>query len=146
MSGSGSVTAPLTSERGAWAAKHLETDLVGWLTTVAPDGRVQSSAVAFFWDGATILLYSQPDTPKLRNIAANPRVSFALNTDVYGDHVLILEGTAAVDGTTPAWDANEAFSAKFRDAVVHWGGTDDQALVRSFSVAVRITPTRIRAW
>ncbi len=146
MSASASVTAPLASERGAWATEHLEKDLVGWLTTVAPDGRIQSSAVAFFWDGTTILLYSQPGTPKLRNIAANPSVAFTLNTDVYGDHVLIIEGTAVVDEGAPAWETNEAHSAKFREAVVHWGGTDDQEMVRSFSVAVRITPTRIRAW
>lgn len=146
MSSPASILAPLADQNGAWAAKHLETDLVGWLTTVAPDGRVQSSAVAFFWDGATILIYSQPNTPKLRNITANPSVAFALNTDAYGDHVLIIEGTAAVDVTAPAWEENEAHSAKFREAVVHWGGTDDQELVHSFSVAVRITPTRIRAW
>jgi PPOX class probable F420-dependent enzyme len=108
---------------------------------------VQTCALPiFFWDGATILLYSQPDTPKLRNVAAHPGVAFTLNTDAYGDHVLIIEGTAAVDATAPAWDANEAFSAKFSEAVVHWGIGDVHEVARDFSVAVRINPTRIRAW
>jgi len=31
--------------------------------------------VWFLWNDGSILLYSQPDTPKLRNIAANPRVA-----------------------------------------------------------------------
>ena len=63
---------------GAWAREHLASDIVGWLTTVAPNGTPQSSVVAFLWDGESVLLYSQPDAPKVRNIAANPRVAFHL--------------------------------------------------------------------
>ena len=68
----------LASEDGAWAREHLATDVVAWLTTVAADGTPQSSPISFLWDGPTIFFYSQPDTPKLRNLARSPRVSFTL--------------------------------------------------------------------
>ena len=73
-------------------------------------------------------------------------MAFTLNTDAYGDHVLIIEGTAAVDERAPAWDANDAFAAKFGEAIVHWAIGDVHEVARDFSVPVRITPSRIRAW
>ena len=135
----------LQAGSAAWGRAHLAGDIVGWLTTVAADGRVQSSPVSFLWDGEAVLIYSQPDTPKLRNILANPRVSFVLNTDAYGDHVLILEGTAELDASAPAWADNPAMVAKYREPLAHWE-LDEAETSRDFSVAIRIRPTRVRAW
>lgn len=135
----------LEAESAAWARRHLVEDVVGWLTTVAADGRVQSSPVSFLWDGETVLVYSKPDAPKIRNIAANPQVSFGLNTDKYGDHILVLEGTAEVDAAAPPWSSNPAMIAKFREPLRHWE-LDEAETSRDFSVAIRIRPTRIRAF
>lgn len=135
----------LEAESAAWARRHLAEDVVGWLTTVAADGRVQSSPVSFLWDGETVLVYSKPDALKIRNIAANPQVSFGLNTDKYGDHILVLEGTAEVDAAAPPWSANPAMVAKFREPLRHWE-LDEAETSRDFSVAIRIRPTRIRAF
>ena len=79
--GDGPLIEALRHEDAAWAREHLETDVVAWLTTVAPDGRPQSSVVSFLREGDTILVYSEPDTPKLRNIAHSPQVSFHLQSD-----------------------------------------------------------------
>jgi PPOX class probable F420-dependent enzyme len=135
----------LEAESAAWARRHLAEDVVGWLTTVAADGRVQSSPVSFLWDGETVLVYSKPETPKLRNIAANPQVSFHLNTDEYGDQVLIIEGTAEVDASAPPWIDNPAMVAKYSEPLAHWE-LDEGETSRDFSSAIRIRPTRVRAW
>jgi PPOX class probable F420-dependent enzyme len=135
----------LTSQKGAWAAEHLATDVVGWLTTLAPDGRLQSSPISFLWDGRSILFYSKPDTPKLRNIAAHPQISFNLNSDTYADHTLVIEGIAAVDDTVLPSDVHPTYAAKFHAPLAHWE-MDEAQTAREFSVAVRITPVRIRAW
>jgi PPOX class probable F420-dependent enzyme len=135
----------LEAESGAWARRHLVEDVVGWVTTVAADGRVQSSPVSFLWDGETVLFYSKPDAPKIRNIAANPQVSFHLNTDKYGDNVLVFEGTAEVDTAAPSWIADPAMVAKFHEPLEHWE-LDEAETSRDFSVAIRIRPTRVRAW
>ena len=133
------------SEAGREAERHLRDDIVGWLTTVAPDGRPQSSVISFLWDGETILFYSKPDTPKLRNLAANPRVSFHLNSDPYGDHVVTVEGRAVVDEATPTSDVLPAYRAKYRAPLEHWG-MDEAETAREFSVPVHITPERFRVW
>lgn len=135
----------LEAESAAWARRHLVEDVVGWLTTVAADGRVQSSPVSFLWDGETVLVYSKPDALKIRNIVANPQVSFGLNTDKYGDHILVLEGTAEVDAAAPPWSSSPAMVAKFREPLGHWE-LDEAETSRDFSVAIRIRPTRIRAF
>jgi PPOX class probable F420-dependent enzyme len=145
MTGPQDVYAPLDAEAGAWAREHLAADVVGWLTTVAPDGRLQSSVVSFLWENRTILFYSQPNTPKLRNIAAHPQVSFNLNSDEYGDHVLVIEGLASLDADSPSSDAHPAYAAKYHDPLAHWE-MDEAKTARDFSVPIRIAPTRIRAW
>jgi PPOX class probable F420-dependent enzyme len=139
-----SVFEPLASPEGAWAAEHLEIDVVGWLTTVAVDGRVQSSPISFLWDGESILFYSKPATPKLRNIAAHPQVSFNLNSDTYADHMLVIEGIAAVDAAAMASDVHPAYLAKYHAPLEHWE-MDEAETAREFSVPVRIRPVRIRA-
>jgi PPOX class probable F420-dependent enzyme len=133
------------SEEGHLALEHLRDDIVGWFTTVASDGRPQTSVISFLWDGETILFYSKPDTPKLRNLAANPRVSFHLNCDPYGDHVVTVEGRAAVDPGAAASDAHPTYRAKYRAPLEHWG-MDEAETARDFSVPVRIVPERFRVW
>ena len=139
-------TDPTTSAVGeAWGREHLETDIIGWLTTRAPDGRLQCAPDSLRWEDGTILFYSRPDTPKLRNIAADPRVAFTLQSDPYGDHVLIVEGTARVDPDTLPSDRHPAYAAKYREPLAHWE-LDVAQTALDFNVPVRITPTRIRSW
>jgi PPOX class probable F420-dependent enzyme len=133
----------LRSDDAAWAREHLENDVVAWLTTVAPDGRPQSSVIGFLHDGDSIVFYSQPDTPKLRNIGHSPSVAFNLQSDPYGDHYLVIEGTAAVDGTIPPWDQNATYRAKYVEPLEHWD-MDEAQTARDFSVPIRITPRRVR--
>jgi PPOX class probable F420-dependent enzyme len=133
----------LEKDDAAWAREHLAADVVAWLTTVAADGRPQSSVISFLHDGSTIFFYSQPDTPKLRNIARSPLVSFHLQSDPFGDHLLILEGVAEVDPSIPPSDVHEAYRAKYRESLRHWG-MDEAATAADFSVPVRIRPTRVR--
>jgi PPOX class probable F420-dependent enzyme len=133
----------LAGDRGGWAREHLERDVVGWLTTVAADGRPQTSVISFLWDGGSIIFYSKPDTPKVRNIARSPRVSFHLQSDAYGDDVLTIEGTAEVDRSVPPSDVYAPYQAKYVEPLAHWK-MDEGQTARDFSVPIRIRPTRIR--
>ncbi len=134
-----------TDAGAAWAREPLETDLIGWLTTRAPDGRLQSSPVSFLWEDGTILFHSQPDTPKLRDITAHPQVAFTLQSDPYGDHAPIMEGEAVADPTTLPSDRHEVYAAKFREPLAHWG-LEVHRTALDFSVPVRIRPVRTRGW
>ena len=139
----GKLESALKRDAARWAREHLADDVVGWLTTVAPDGTPQSSPVSFLWEGETILVYSQPDTPKLRNIARSPQVSFNLQSDPFGDHLLIVEGTASEDRTVPPLDEHPTYLAKYREPLRHWE-LGEAETARDFSVPIRITPRRIR--
>ena len=137
------LSTALAKDGAGWAREHLAGDIVAWLTTVAPDGRPQSSIISFLHDGATIFFYSKPDTPKLRNLAHSALVSFHLETDPFGDHALIVEGTAEVDSSIPPSDVHEAYRAKYREPLVHWA-MDEAQTAQDFSVPIRVHPTRVR--
>ena len=139
----GPLTAALARDDAALAREHLELDVVAWLTTVAPDGRVQSSCISFLHDGADLFFYSQPNTPKLRNLAHSLFVSFHLQSDPYGDRLLIIEGSAAIDAAIPPMDVHERYRAKYTEPHAHWG-LDFAQTALDFSVPIRIRPTRVR--
>jgi PPOX class probable F420-dependent enzyme len=139
----GPLATALARDDAAWAREHLQRDVVGWLTTVAPDGRVQTSVISFLEDGDGLFFYSQPGTPKVRNIEHSPQVSFHLQSDPYGDHFLVIEGTAAIDPGIPPMDENERYRAKYREPHEHWE-LDFTETSRRFSVPIRIRPARVR--
>lgn len=133
----------LGRDEGAWAREHLERDVVAWLTTVAPDGRVQSSVISFLFEAGRLYFYSQPDTPKVRNLEHSPRVSIHLQSDPYGDHWLIVEGVGVIDRAILPLDANPGYVAKYTEPHAHWG-LDFTETARAFSVPIRIEPMRVR--
>ena len=139
----GPLAEALLRADAAWAREHLEKDIVAWLTTIAPDGRPQSSVISFLHEEGSILFYSQPATPKLRNIELSPKVSFHLQSDPYGDHYLVIEGTAAVDHSVPPSDRHAVYRAKYLEPHAHWE-MDLADVARDFSVPLRIVPTRVR--
>ena len=78
----------LTTRAGAAAARRLETELIVWLTTVTPDRPAPEPrrSGSCGRDGE-FLVYSLRDAPRIRNIAANPKVALNLNSDADGGDV-----------------------------------------------------------
>ena len=133
------------SPAGRWAAEHLADDIVAWLTTVAPDGTPQSSVICFLWERGSILFWSKPNVPRIRNIRLNPRVAFHLQSDPFGDHAFTLEGIACIEEDAPRSDEHGVYLAKYLEPYAHWG-MDAKQTADEFPVAIRVTPTRIRAF
>lgn len=133
-----------STEKGAKATKWLADDIVAWLVTVAPDGTPVPTPVWFWWDGETLLVFSQPDKPKLRHIAVNPRVALALPLDEVGDLRAVVTGDAAIDDAAPAAFELPGYIDKYRDEIARLGSTPEE-FSAAYSVAVRITPTGLRA-
>jgi PPOX class probable F420-dependent enzyme len=134
-----------STERGARVGARLRDELVAWLVTVAPDGTPVPTPVWFWWDGETLLLYSQPGKPKLRHIAANPRVAVALRTDALGDELVVITGEAGVDESAPAAFEMPDYLEKYRDEIARQGSNPEE-FSAAYAVPIRITPTRLRAW
>lgn len=121
------------------------TDLVGWLTTVAPDGQPQSSIVWHVVDGDDLVIYSRPDATRLVNLAANPLVAYNLRGDRRGDHMVTLEGRAMIDGSLPSPLGNPTYVAKYRAEILRLGWTPEW-YSSTFSTPIRLFVTRIRSW
>jgi PPOX class probable F420-dependent enzyme len=119
---------------------------VAWLTTVRADGQPQSSYVWFHFDGTDLLVFSQPDAGKIRNVRANPKVSFHLDGDGIGGRVLTIDADAELlDG-----DVDEArtadYLAKYDEAIRTQLKSTPEEIHAQFGAALRITPTRVRSW
>ena len=136
-------TLDASNPKHARADDKLRHEIAAWLTTVTADGQPQSTPVWFHWDGSTFLIYSQPDRPKVRNIAGNPRVSLHLVGDPDGEDVITVEGIAALDPTAPPVDALPPYVEKYRSAIEGFGWTPASMAV-DYSVAIRVRPTRFR--
>jgi PPOX class probable F420-dependent enzyme len=57
------------------AERRLRDEQEIWITTVRSDGQPQSSLVGFLWDGREVLVLSQPEAGKIRNLRDNPKVA-----------------------------------------------------------------------
>lgn len=133
-----------STKSGARALERLESERIGWMTTVNAGGQPQSSPLWFLWTGDEVFVYSQTTAPRLDNIAANPRVSFNLHTDPGGGSVASMEGTARIDPDGPLCSKNPPYVAKYGGMLTD-SGSDPTWMDREYPVAIRITPTRWRA-
>lgn len=132
-----------STEKGRRVDARLREDLVAWLVTVSPDGTPVPTPVWFLWDGTSLLVYSQRDKPKLRHVAANPRVALALRTDEHGDDVVVLTGDAVVDPSAPPCDQVPGYVEKYA-ALIARLGTDVPSFAGEYSVPITIRPTKLR--
>jgi PPOX class probable F420-dependent enzyme len=133
------------SEGDAHARNRLEHDMIGWLTSVTPDGQPQTFPIWFLWDAGEILVYSDRRAKRNLNIVANPRVSLHLADNGRGGDIVIVEGEARVDDATPPVTGNGAYLAKY-GAWIDEFLTSAEEMATIYNVPLRIRPTRGRAF
>ena len=85
---------PVHDSNLSWAevAVRLAVARNYWLTTTSPDGAPHAAPVWGAVIDHTLYLYSERNTRKARNLAADPRLVVHLES---GDDVVIVRGTAA---------------------------------------------------
>lgn len=133
------------SEADGRALERLRTDMIGWLTTVTPDGQPQTFPIWFLWEDGEILVFSDRRARRNRNIAANARVSLHLNDNGRGGDVVVLEGEARVDAATPAVPDHPGYLAKYGAWIDEYLSSPDE-MATVYNVPIRIRPTRGRAF
>jgi len=133
------------SESDIHALERLATDMVGWLTTVTPDGQPQTFPIWFLWEDGEALIFSDRRAKRNVNIAANPRVTLHLNDNGEGGDVVVLEGEARVDDKTPPVPTHAPYLAKYGEWInAHLNSAEEMATI--YNVPIRIRPTRGRAF
>jgi PPOX class probable F420-dependent enzyme len=130
---------------GERAARRLRDSLMGWLTTVSPAGTPQPVPVWFLYeDDGTVLLYSRPNTPKLRNLDASPRASLHLDGNGQGGDIVVVLGDAAVTSERPASEVPE-YVEKY-GAFIARNAWTPESFAADYSVPLRIEATGLRGW
>lgn len=132
-----------TSTYGMRVAQRLNDEIIIWLTTVRDDGAPLPSPVWFLWDGEAVLIYSKPNTPKLRNIARSQLVTLNFDGDGQGGNIIVLNGTAQIDPAVPPANRDAAYLAKYEAGIAGIGMTPE-SFAAGYSVAIRVTPTSVR--
>jgi len=127
------------------ALERLRTEMIGWVTTVTPEGQPQTMPIWFLWDGETALIYSDRRAKRNANVRANPRVTLHLNDDGSGGDVVVIEGEARIDDAAPALPANADYVAKYRSWIADGFNTPEE-MAEIYNVPLRIVPTRGRAF
>ena len=132
-----------STEFGQRAERRLHEEKLAWLTTVDAKGTPQPIPVWFLWDGAdSVLIYSRPDTPKLRAIERNPRVSLNLDGNGSGGDIVVAVGDAAVSDDPPAHELPD-YVEKYAPLIERNRWTPE-SFAAEYSVPIRIRVTRIR--
>lgn len=111
------------------AQQRLQTAPNIWLATVRPDGSPHLIPIWFVWIENKLYVCTARNSVKARNVAANPKVSLALED---GSNPLVLEGSGAIREETPPEVAAE-FQRKY-----NWNILGDA----TYNVLIEITPSR----
>ena len=134
-----------STEFGQRATRRLREAIIGWLTTVTPDGAPRPIPVWFLWDGdRSVLLYSRPEKRKLANIAANPHVSLNLDSDGIEADIVICWGEMRISNDPPSNEV-PAYLEKYAHRIEALDWTPD-GFAADFSVPLRIELSRVHGW
>ena len=134
-----------TLEENSEARDRLSTEPIISLTTVRANGQPQTSPVWFLPAGDELVIYSLPDTARVANIEANPRVALNLDGNGQGGAIVTVEGLARIDKEYPSADEVPAYVEKYRSFMARNGWTPEVFAAR-YSVPIRVSLTRSRAW
>ena len=136
------ITIDTSTEFGAQVQRRLADEQIGWLTTVRPDGMPQPAPVWFHWDGETFLVFSEPTSRKVRNLAVNPKASLHFNCGDDGENVVIFTGEATTGTTLPPIERLDAYFEKY-DAGIKQLAMTREDILATYSTVILLTPARV---
>jgi hypothetical protein len=123
------------------AQKLIQAPVHARLAYTAKDGSPRAVPIGYIWDGDAFIMGSPPNAPKVKALAANPKVAFTVDTDDFPPLILLVRGEAAlqtVDGVPDEFvEAARRFVGDER--MPEW-----EAQARGLyqqMVLIRITPT-----
>jgi PPOX class probable F420-dependent enzyme len=133
-----------STEYGQRVQRRLEEELIIWLTTVTNSGQPLPVPVWYLWDGdSEVLIYSRPDTPKLRNIDTRPKVALNFDSDGAGGNIVQFDGEAQIDADAPIATGVDAFIEKYEDGIRRIDMTPE-SFASTYSTAVRVRMNKLR--
>jgi PPOX class probable F420-dependent enzyme len=114
----------MTTELSQEVVDRLTGDNYAWLTTVAKSGQPVPKLVWFFFDGTDIVVYTMPNSAKVRHIRSHPRVSLNLDSNGNGGGIIVVGGLATVDHEDADPRDDAPYWAKYAAAAAQFGLTE----------------------
>jgi len=126
----------------------LAEPMIAVLSTTPPDGPSLSVPIWFEWDGSRASFFTDADSPKMRRISADPRVSLLVaNPTGEPEAWVLIEGRVEVTEGSAIdlaerlahryWDMDDAAHAQ---TVEEWRAAGDSWRL------LQIVPTKIRSY
>lgn len=126
-----------SSEFGLRVIRRLQGERIVWLTTVRADGLPQPVPVWYWWDGDSgLLIFTRPESQKVRNIKNNPNVALHLDGDGRGSDIVILWGYAELQEKADP-DLLEAYIAKYEEGFLRMNSSREE-FERDYSTPIII--------
>ena len=125
--------------------QQLRTEPIIWLAMTRPDGRPHLVPVWFWWDGASVLIFSEPDKQKVRNLRHSPHAMLALDTADQGEDVVMIVGEAELLVEPSGAVMPPGFADKYAALFARLGSSAPEMAAR-YSQPIRVTPSKLIAW
>src|SRR5690348_3754917 len=74
------------------AQELLNSAIPARLAYTGRDGFPRVIPIGFYWNGTQFFVCTAPNAPKVRALAANPKVALTIDTDTFPPHVLLVRG------------------------------------------------------
>lgn len=130
---------------GQRVKKRLEHESVIWFTTVDSKGNPQPRPVWFHWDGETVLLFSQAEGAKVRQIKGNPCVALNLNSTPDGGDVMVLLGEATIVEDKVSPERLQDYIRKYQEGIKDIGMTPE-SFEADYHVPILVRPSSLRGF
>ncbi|SDT15760.1 pyridoxamine 5'-phosphate oxidase family protein [Microterricola viridarii] len=132
----------------ARALARLQSEQIAWFTSIRRSGFPHAVPVWFLWWEGELLVLSEPQAVKVRNVRGNEKVLVHLEAGRGGEHLTVLRGTAAVSPEpTSGWidRIGAEYAAKYGRGLAGLS-LDMAGMAAQYSAVIRMTPTKLTAW
>ena len=137
-----------TDDVHARTLARLASEQIAWIGTTGRDGYPHAVPIWFLWNDGRALVFSEPNTAKVRNLRADSRVVLHLEAGEDHEQLTVLRGTAALSPQpTAEWldRVGDEYAQKYRYGLIGVKMTLPEMAAR-YSVVIQITPLQLIAW
>ena len=114
-----------------------------WFTTTSRNLSPQPRPVWFIWHDDHFLIYSQPNTNKIRHIQERPNVSLNFNSDREADNdVVFLKGVARIAPEIAPANELPAYTKKYAEGFTSIGMTAEE-FAKSYSTPILVNVSEL---
>jgi len=122
--------------------ERLAREQIIWLTTTRADGTPLPNPVWFLWNGGQFLVFTEPGSVKMKNMARNPHVALNLNSDFDGGDVAIFQAEADLSDVPISESDFKDYLEKYQEGLASINITAE-ILISNYRL-VKLTPIKFR--